>query len=140
MPVSDSPPTADISGRPAPTERVARPHVAHTDGNDPSPRLNVITWATIDVPSGHRHVAPLQAIEAKMSETSVTIHGVRSPLLEFGPPNASEAVVFVHGNPGSNRDWESLARGVGQFGCFVSQRRRWRSSRSHAYPRPSKRL
>jgi hypothetical protein len=51
-----------------------------------------------------------------MSETSVTIDGVRSPLLEFGPPNTSEAVVFVHGNPGSNRDWESLARGVGHFG------------------------
>ena len=55
-----------------------------------------------------------------MSETSVTIDGVRSPLLEFGPPNTSEAVVFVHGNPGSNRDWESLARGVGQFGRAVA--------------------
>jgi pimeloyl-ACP methyl ester carboxylesterase len=51
-----------------------------------------------------------------MSEISVVIDGVRSPLLEFGPPEANEAVVFVHGNPGSRRDWESLARGVSEFG------------------------
>ena len=36
-----------------------------------------------------------------MSETSVIIDGIRSPLLEFGPANSDEAVVFVHGNPGS---------------------------------------
>ena len=51
-----------------------------------------------------------------MSETSITIDGVRSPILEFGLSNLSEAVVFVHGNPGSALDWESLARGVGKFG------------------------
>jgi pimeloyl-ACP methyl ester carboxylesterase len=62
----------------------------------------------------------LQAIEAKINETSVTIDGVRPPFLEFGPPKASEAAVFVHGNPGSNRDWQSLARGVGQFGRAVA--------------------
>ena len=55
-----------------------------------------------------------------MSKTSVTIDGVRSPLLEFGPTSASEAVVFVHGNPGSTRDWESLAREVGEFGRAVA--------------------
>src|ERR1700736_5778579 len=51
-----------------------------------------------------------------MSEISVVIEGVRSPLLEFGPPEANEAVVFVHGTPGSRRDWENLARGVSEFG------------------------
>jgi pimeloyl-ACP methyl ester carboxylesterase len=51
-----------------------------------------------------------------MSETSVSIDGVRSPLLEFGPSDAGEAAVFVHGNPGSIRDWDSLARSVGKFG------------------------
>lgn len=50
-----------------------------------------------------------------MSETSVTVDGVRSPLLEYGPPAAREAVVFVHGNPGSNRDWEGFAPEVGTF-------------------------
>ena len=50
-----------------------------------------------------------------MSETSVSIDGIRTPLLELGPSDASEAVVFIHGNPGSIRDWESLARGVAGF-------------------------
>jgi pimeloyl-ACP methyl ester carboxylesterase len=55
-----------------------------------------------------------------MREISVTIDGVRSPLLEFGSRDVSEAVVFVHGNPGSSRDWERLARGAGEFGRAVA--------------------
>jgi pimeloyl-ACP methyl ester carboxylesterase len=55
-----------------------------------------------------------------MSETSVIIDGIRSPLLEFGPADSNEAVVFVHGNPGSIRDWDVLARGVGEFGRAVA--------------------
>ena len=55
-----------------------------------------------------------------MSEASVIIDGVRSPLLEFGSPGLDEAVVFVHGNPGSSLDWERLARGVGEFGRAVA--------------------
>jgi pimeloyl-ACP methyl ester carboxylesterase len=51
-----------------------------------------------------------------MSETSVSIDGVRSPVLEFGPAEAAEAVVFVHGNPVSTHDWEGLAHEVGEFG------------------------
>jgi pimeloyl-ACP methyl ester carboxylesterase len=55
-----------------------------------------------------------------MSEASVIIDGVRSPLVEFGSPSLDEAVVFVHGNPGSSLDWERLARGVGGFGRAVA--------------------
>ena len=55
-----------------------------------------------------------------MSEASVIIDGVRSPLLEFGSPGLDEAVVFVHGNPGSSLDWERLAREVGEFGRAVA--------------------
>jgi pimeloyl-ACP methyl ester carboxylesterase len=55
-----------------------------------------------------------------MSEASVIIDGVRSPLLEFGSPSLDEAVVFVHGIPGSSLDWERLARGVGEFGRAVA--------------------
>ena len=55
-----------------------------------------------------------------MSEASVIIDGVRSPLLEFGSPGLDEAVVFVHGNPGSSLDWERLARGVGEFGRAIA--------------------
>jgi len=51
-----------------------------------------------------------------MRESSVSIEGVRSPVMEFGPVDADEAAVFIHGNPGSIRDWQSLVRGVGEFG------------------------
>src|SRR6516165_8163111 len=55
-----------------------------------------------------------------MSETSITIDGVRSPLVEFGSSDLDEAVVFVHGNPGSIVDWERLAHGIGEFGRAVA--------------------
>jgi pimeloyl-ACP methyl ester carboxylesterase len=45
----------------------------------------------------------------------VSVAGVSSPLIEAGPAGASEAVVFVHGNPGSGRDFEDLVGRVGGF-------------------------
>jgi pimeloyl-ACP methyl ester carboxylesterase len=62
---------------------------------------------------------PAKARQA-LRETSVNIDGVRSPVLEVGPADAGEAVVFVHGNPGSTRDWDKLARSVGEFARGVS--------------------
>lgn len=38
----------------------------------------------------------------------ISVHGVRSPYLHHGPEQASEAVVFVHGNPGPKEDWSVL--------------------------------
>ena len=43
---------------------------------------------------------------------------LRTPLREAGPPDAREAVVFLHGNPGSSADWEPLLAATG---------RRWRA-------------
>lgn len=45
----------------------------------------------------------------------VVVAGIRSPMLEVGAAGAAEAVVFVHGNPGSARDWEDLLARVGPF-------------------------
>jgi pimeloyl-ACP methyl ester carboxylesterase len=50
----------------------------------------------------------------------VRVDDVRSPLLEGGPPHAEEAVVFVHGNPGSSRDWVDLAGRVSAFARAVA--------------------
>jgi pimeloyl-ACP methyl ester carboxylesterase len=55
-----------------------------------------------------------------MKETSISVDGIRSPLLEAGPPKAVEAVVFVHGNPGSTADWTRLVASVGEFGRAVA--------------------
>jgi pimeloyl-ACP methyl ester carboxylesterase len=47
---------------------------------------------------------------------SVEVGGIRSPLIEAGPENASEAVVFMHGNPGSSSDWTALVQAAGELG------------------------
>lgn len=42
--------------------------------------------------------------------------GTSTRLLEAGPAEATTAVVFLHGNPGSCDDWEALAAAVGGIG------------------------
>jgi pimeloyl-ACP methyl ester carboxylesterase len=44
------------------------------------------------------------------------VAGVRAPTIEAGPREASEAVVFVHGNPGSSGDWTALVQATGELG------------------------
>src|SRR5437868_3773451 len=55
-----------------------------------------------------------------LRHTEVTAAGIRSPLIEGGPSSAEEAVVFVHGNLGSSRDWEDLTEQVSSFGRAVA--------------------
>lgn len=50
---------------------------------------------------------------------SVIVRGVRSPLIDLGA-RSDEAVVFVHGNPGSRLDWLELATRVSEFGRAVA--------------------
>jgi pimeloyl-ACP methyl ester carboxylesterase len=44
-----------------------------------------------------------------IERSSLLVGGTRTRLVQAGPADASEAVVFVHGNPGSADDWERLA-------------------------------
>ena len=46
--------------------------------------------------------------------------GISAPLLEAGPQDASEAVVFVHGNPGSSGDWRALLDAAGELARAVA--------------------
>jgi pimeloyl-ACP methyl ester carboxylesterase len=43
-----------------------------------------------------------------VERSSLLAGGTRTRLIQAGPPEASEAVVFVHGNPGSADDWGRL--------------------------------
>jgi len=54
--------------------------------------------------------------EAVKKGCTSSFQGVRSPYLESGNHGAEEAVVFVHGNPGSSKDWRDL---LGQVGAFA---------------------
>jgi pimeloyl-ACP methyl ester carboxylesterase len=53
-------------------------------------------------------------------ETVVDAGGVLAPALEAGPAEAHEAVLFVHGNPGSSRDWTALLAAAGDLGRAVA--------------------
>jgi pimeloyl-ACP methyl ester carboxylesterase len=50
----------------------------------------------------------MMAAAAGVERTRVDVGGVAVRALLAGPADASEAVVFVHGNPGSADDWEAL--------------------------------
>jgi pimeloyl-ACP methyl ester carboxylesterase len=52
--------------------------------------------------------------------SEVSVDGVRSPTLEAGPEGATEAAVFVHGNPGSVHDWARLVEATGEHGRAVT--------------------
>lgn len=47
--------------------------------------------------------------------TRPTIDGLLTPVSSVGDPGSTEAVVFVHGNPGSRRDWDDLLSRVAPF-------------------------
>jgi pimeloyl-ACP methyl ester carboxylesterase len=53
---------------------------------------------------------------ASVERSRLAVGAVRTRLLQAGPGEAGEAVVFVHGNPGSADDWERLAGAVGATG------------------------
>jgi pimeloyl-ACP methyl ester carboxylesterase len=45
----------------------------------------------------------------------ISVGGVCSPTIEAGSLESGEAVVFIHGNPGSRRDWEDLVGRAGEL-------------------------
>ena len=54
--------------------------------------------------------------QAPLERSSLLAGGTRTRLLQAGPAEASEAVVFVHGNPGSADDWAGLAGAAASVG------------------------
>jgi pimeloyl-ACP methyl ester carboxylesterase len=52
----------------------------------------------------------------RLRRDRLAVGAVSTRLIEAGPAEAAEAMVFVHGNPGSADDWERLAAAVGETG------------------------
>ncbi len=55
-------------------------------------------------------------MSAEIKRSSLLAGGTRTRLLQAGPADAAEAVVFVHGNPGSADDWVRLVAAAGAAG------------------------
>jgi len=60
------------------------------------------------------------ATPACVITTRPTIDGLVTPVSSAGDPDSAEAVVFVHGNPGSRRDWDDLLTRVAPFARAVA--------------------
>ena len=55
-----------------------------------------------------------------VAASSIAVAGVRSPVIDSGPAEATEAVVFVHGTPGSGHDWDELIAQVRGFARAIA--------------------
>jgi pimeloyl-ACP methyl ester carboxylesterase len=51
-----------------------------------------------------------------VERSRLAVAGTRTRLLQAGPRDSREALVFVHGNPGSADDWEALVGAAGGTG------------------------
>lgn len=60
-----------------------------------------------------------EASGAEIHSAQVVVGGVRS-LVRFAGPSSTEAVVFVHGNPGSSEDWLDVLPHVGTFARAIA--------------------
>ena len=59
-------------------------------------------------------------IGVTLREGRIEVNRVRSPVIEAGPAGAGEAIVFIHGNPGSRLDWSDLVSRTGGFARAVA--------------------
>jgi pimeloyl-ACP methyl ester carboxylesterase len=59
-------------------------------------------------------------LPANVQRFQATVDGISTPVMEAGPPDAQEAVVFIHGNPGSSRDFDQLVSATGTFARAVA--------------------
>lgn len=63
---------------------------------------------------------PGRPLPTPIDRRTLRVGGIATPLREAGPREASEAVVFAHGVPGSGADFEPLLSAAGQLGRAVA--------------------
>jgi pimeloyl-ACP methyl ester carboxylesterase len=60
------------------------------------------------------------ALPAGVRTKRVIVNGVGTRVVQAGPADAEDAVVFIHGNPSSARDWDELVAANGAFARTVA--------------------
>ncbi len=68
----------------------------------------------------HRRIVPPRPLPAGIAARRVQVAGTETRLLEAGPRDAREAVLFVHGNPGSSEDYVRIMDEVGGFARAIA--------------------
>lgn len=69
--------------------------------------------------SGDIRTNPDDTKDARVSaveRTRIDVDGISTRLVQAGPADAGEAVVFMHGNPGSSDDWQALIGAAAEHG------------------------
>ena len=54
-------------------------------------------------------------LEPGVTQSRIQVGGLSTRILQAGPADSREAVVFVHGNPGSSLDWTHLVSVAGRY-------------------------
>jgi menaquinone-9 beta-reductase len=67
----------------------------------------------VELPAGAHADGP--PLPAGVAHARLVVEGVSVPVSSAGPSDSREAVLFVHGNPGSRRDWDDLLSRVASF-------------------------
>ena len=57
---------------------------------------------------------------ASIATRNLTVDGVRSLVRTSGADEGGEAVVLLHGNPGSSEDWLDLLAATGEFSRAIA--------------------
>jgi pimeloyl-ACP methyl ester carboxylesterase len=68
----------------------------------------------------HSVVVPDAPLPANVTRFRTMVDGISTPVMQAGSPDAQEAVVFIHGNPGSSRDFDQLVSATGEFARVVA--------------------
>lgn len=66
------------------------------------------------------HLMALETHAQPVRRGEIEVLGMRTQWVEAGPEDASEAVVLLHGTPGSAADWEDVLPQIGQLGRVVA--------------------
>jgi 2-polyprenyl-6-methoxyphenol hydroxylase-like FAD-dependent oxidoreductase/pimeloyl-ACP methyl ester carboxylesterase len=95
--------------------------------NGPELPRTVLSALKATLRGGRQYVEPLgpphdegAPLPASIERTRIEVDGLSTPVSSVGDPGAEEAVVFVHGNPGSTRDWDDLLDRVAPFARGVA--------------------
>src|SRR4051812_43775975 len=76
------------------------------------------------VPAAHSDVGPIdwtsKSLPPGVTKQAIAVSGVHTRIFQAGDARSSEAVVFVHGHPGSADDWPHLLSIAGRYGRAIA--------------------
>lgn len=79
-----------------------------------------LLWRALRGPSPKSPPWPARHLQSPVRRPALQVDGIATVLREAGPSDAPEAVVFIHGVPGSGADFEPLLASAGRLGRAIA--------------------